>query len=64
MKVGNGTRQAILSDISRRVASGEWDKARMEYIPHPATYLNQRRWEDETKGSHDPYAFLREEQRG
>ena len=27
--------------------SGQWKKENGQYIPHPATYINQRRWEDE-----------------
>ncbi len=34
---------AILADIARRKTSDSWKKG---FIPHPATYLNQRRWED------------------
>lgn len=37
----------ILADVKRRV-DGEWKGKEVQYIPHPATYLNQRRWEDET----------------
>lgn len=36
----------ILADVRRRV-DGEWNDKDVQYIPHPATYLNQRRWEDE-----------------
>ena len=38
--------KSILADVERRVA-GEWHGREKQYIPHPATYLNQRRWEDE-----------------
>lgn len=47
----------ILADVNRRI-SGEWRGKDMQYIPHPATYLNQRRWEDEmtpTKPDDDEY---------
>ncbi|MBQ1791875.1 MAG: phage replisome organizer N-terminal domain-containing protein [Oscillospiraceae bacterium] len=37
----------IIEDVKRRCAT-EWKGADMQYIPHPATYINQRRWEDET----------------
>lgn len=37
----------IVEDVKRRCET-EWKGADMQYIPHPATYLNQRRWEDET----------------
>ena len=40
--------QAILADVNRRLG-GEWRGKDMQYIPHPSTYLNQRRWEDETE---------------
>jgi len=42
----DGIQQAILSDVRRRI-NGEWKDKEERYIPHPATYLNQRRWEDE-----------------
>lgn len=38
---------SILADVNRRL-EGEWKEKDMQYIPHPSTYLNQRRWEDET----------------
>ena len=38
---------AILADITRRKSSKEWTPERMQYVPHPSTYLNNRRWEDE-----------------
>jgi hypothetical protein len=37
----------ILADVRRRV-NGEWAGKELQYVPHPSTYLNQRRWEDET----------------
>jgi len=36
----------ILSDIETRKQSDDWTKENGKYIPNPATYLNQRRWED------------------
>lgn len=41
----------MLADIQRRRQSQDWTKQKGQYIPHPATYLNQRRWEDETHGT-------------
>jgi hypothetical protein len=40
---------AILSDVKSRLESKSWktDPAGISYIPMPASYLNQRRWEDE-----------------
>lgn len=40
----------ILADVKRRV-DGEWKGKEVQYIPHPATYLNQRRWEDEVSAT-------------
>lgn len=40
----------ILADVRRRI-DGEWKGREMQYIPHPSTYINQRRWEDETTGT-------------
>lgn len=37
---------AILDDVRNRHNSDEWQKNDGQFIPHPATYLNQRRWED------------------
>jgi hypothetical protein len=36
----------ILVDIETRKNSDDWEKENGKYIPNPATYLNQRRWED------------------
>jgi len=42
----------ILSDIENKRKSTDWNKDGGQYIPHPSTYLNKKRWEDkiETKG--------------
>ena len=37
----------ILADIERRKAGDDWQKDGGKFVPNPATYLNQRRWEDE-----------------
>lgn len=59
----------IVADVNRRLDS-EWRGKDMQYIPHPSTYLNQRRWEDETEvakvAEHrepDPVILTDEEQR-
>lgn len=38
----------ILRDIIRRKNSPDWQKDNFKFTPNPATYLNQRRWEDQT----------------
>lgn len=40
----------IKLDLEARANSGTWDDP--QYIPNPATYLNQQRWEDEYHGTH------------
>lgn len=37
----------IIADVKLRCTT-EWKGQDMHYIPHPTTYLHQRRWEDET----------------
>lgn len=37
----------IIADVKRRCDT-EWKGQEIQFIPHPSTYLNQRRWEDET----------------
>jgi len=46
--------QVMLSAIERQKQSQQWQDADGRYIPHPATWLNGKRWEDElptAKGS-------------
>lgn len=50
----------ILKDVCDRAVSDDWKKEAGKYVPLPATYLNQRRWEDETKPpQHRPNGELR-----
>ena len=37
----------ILSAVERFKNTAQWQEDGGQYIPHPATWLNQRRWEDE-----------------
>lgn len=46
-KLTPSERSLALLDVSRRKA-GEWSNKEPQYVPHPATYLNGRRWTDET----------------
>jgi len=45
-KLRKAERLAVLSDLGRR----QWNPD-PQYIPHPRTYLSQRRWEDEVGGA-------------
>lgn len=44
------TLKLITTALEWQKKSDQWTKSNGQFIPHPATYLNQRRWEDE-KGS-------------
>lgn len=37
----------ILADVERQKVSDKWTRDAGRYIPMPATYLNQQRWQDE-----------------
>ncbi len=37
----------ILADVERRKEGDQWRRDGGQFIPHPATYLNGARWEDE-----------------
>lgn len=39
----------ILQKVAQAKTSQEWRKADGQYIPYPATYLNGKRWEDESE---------------
>lgn len=37
---------AILTDLPKRKATEQWQKAAGQYVPNPTTYLNGERWND------------------
>lgn len=39
--------QTVLAALKWQTRSPEWLAEGGAYVPHPTTYLNQRRWEDE-----------------
>ena len=39
--------QLMIAAIARWKTTAQWQENGGQYIPHPATWLNQRRWEDE-----------------
>jgi hypothetical protein len=61
----NGTRpelSVMLSAIEQQRQTDQWQRDNGQYIPNPATWLNQGRWGDETAQAYDPYAaFVAEE---
>lgn len=59
IKPSKETVEAILTAVSVQKKSDQWQKDGGQFIPHPATWLNQKRWEDElaptiTDESDDP----------
>ena len=40
--------QKIMDAVTAQKASRQWQTK--QYIPHPSTWLNQERWEDEVEG--------------
>src|SRR5262245_1969082 len=42
--------KSMLAALARHAASEQWKREGGRFIPHPATWLNQRRWEDEQRG--------------
>ena len=41
------TLNAIITNIQERIEVGDWELRNKGFIPHPTTYLNGKRWEDE-----------------
>ena len=39
--------QTLLAAIERQKRGSQWSRDNGQYIPNPATWLNQGRWEDE-----------------
>jgi len=51
--------EKILDSVVQHSYSFEWTRENGQYIPHPVTYLNQERWEDEVKKA--PAAMSKED---
>lgn len=51
IKKPSETIELILTAIEWQRKSPQWTKENGQYIPNPATYINQRRWEDEIEGA-------------
>lgn len=54
--------ETLVSAIRRQECSAQWSKDNGQYIPNPATWLNQGRWEDEvpetTVNTENPAGFI------
>ena len=47
--------EAMLLNIRKSKESAQWQESGGQFIPHPATWLNQRRWEDEPPKPQEVY---------
>ena len=47
----------MLSAIDTQKKSDQWAKDNGQFIPNPATWLNQRRWEDEVQTKSSGFAY-------
>lgn len=47
IKINNDLLKIIVANVEKMRYSKQWTKDGGAFIPYPATYLNQRRWEDE-----------------
>jgi hypothetical protein len=62
----NGDRpslEELLKAIERQKSSNDWKKDGGQYIPHPATWLNQGRWADEVQIEEQPFIDPIEQER-
>ncbi len=48
------TLSTILAALERDKRSDQWQRDGGQYIPYPATWLHDRRWEDADSGSAAP----------
>jgi len=55
--------QKILTALEWQTKSEQWTKDRGQFIPNPATYLNQERWEDEPPAIPNPSPLSEKGQR-
>lgn len=50
-KIKSSEYHLVLNGVAKWKASRQWLEENGRFIPHPATFLNQRRWEDEIEVS-------------
>ena len=48
LKPGEADFLLMLEELEQQRKAYHWGKENWKFIPHPATWLNQKRWEDET----------------
>jgi hypothetical protein len=47
LKPDDDLARKIVEHVQARRSHPDWTKDAGQFIPHPSTFLNQRRWEDE-----------------
>lgn len=57
-KPSNELFSSMMYSLEQFRASKEWQKDGGQYIPHPSTWLNQKRWEDEGVEQNKPMSAL------
>ena len=57
LKITEDLFNQILEGLAKYCASPDWTKDGGQYIPHPATWLNGKRWEDEVKPASNIHQF-------
>lgn len=50
LKIKGIKKSDIIEAVKSQREQEQWKKDNGQYIPHPTTWLNQRRWEDEVRG--------------
>jgi hypothetical protein len=50
--------ETIVQAVGEQKACEQWSKDNGQFIPYPATWLNQGRWEDKVKGKTEEYERL------
>ena len=53
LKADSALLDKLLNALERQKQSPAWKKDGGQYIPHPATWLNGHRWEDEIPKSEE-----------
>ena len=56
---GRPSVEVLIQAVKKQQRSEDWTKERGKFIPHPSTWLHQRRWEDEVdvRKSERPYGY-------
>jgi len=57
LKVTPGLFSLIAESLTTHCLSADWLKSDGQFIPHPATWLNGRRWEDEIRPASNVHPF-------